>query len=300
VTSLLALLLAATPVQVVADPCVGVSAVEVQRIVTVEPSGSRGTTASVQAHLSCRDGAVEVRVDDAITRKSLLRSIDLTPLAESTRARYVALAIAELVAASWSELLLPKPRVVPTGPPPSEAERAAAVQALPTSRFTLLAAATGRTFPRPGLWLAGANLRVQSTAPGQLGLAIELAGAHGSARIQGGTVNVDILDGAAFLTWSSSQSFLASTVGAGVRAGGARLLGIPSDTASFTGGSIAGALAGPCAMGQLSLGSPSVGASLGLEVGIPVWRLHGEVDGVTVVRLEGVWTSASLGAVFEL
>jgi hypothetical protein len=53
-------------------------------------------------------------------------------------------------------------------------------------------------------------------------------------------------------------------------------------------------------MGQLSLGSPSVGASLGLEVGIPVWRLRGEANGATVVRLDGVWISASLGAVFEL
>ncbi|HVG57410.1 MAG TPA: hypothetical protein VNA24_02565 [Hyalangium sp.] len=299
-TSLLALLLAATPVQVVADPCVGVSAAEVQRIATVELSGSRGPTAPVQAHLSCRDSAVEVRVDDAITRKSLLRSIDLTPLAESTRARYVALAIAELVAASWSELLLPEPRVVPTGPPPSKAERAAAVQALPTSRFTLLVAATGRTFRKPGLWLVGASLRVQSTTPGQLGLAVELAGAHGSARVEAGTVNVDILDGAAFVTWSPLQSFLAATVGAGVRAGGARLLGVPSDTASFTGGAIAGALAGPCAMGQLSLGGPSVGASLGLEVGTPVWRLRGEANGVTVMHLEGMWLSASLGAVFEM
>jgi hypothetical protein len=37
-----------------------------------------------------------------------------------------------------------------------------------------------------------------------------------------------------------------------------------------------------------------------LEVGIPVWRLRGGADGITVLRLDGAWISASLGGVFEL
>lgn len=299
-TPLLALLLAASPVEVVADPCVGVSSAEVQRIATVELSGSHLSPASIGVHLSCHDDTVEVRVDDAITRKSLLRSIDLRPLAESTRARYVALAIAELVAASWSELLLPKPRVRPAGLEPSKAEQAAAVEALPTHRFKLVAAAMGRAYPRPRLLLAGASLRLLYTAPGQLGLAFDFAGAHGSSSVDAGTVQADLLDGAAFLTWAAPQRFLGATAGAGVRAGGARLQGTPSDAERFRGSSIAGAIAGPCAMGQLSLGGRGVAATLGLELGVPMWRLHGSVAGETVFRMEGLWLSTSLGVVFEL
>lgn len=299
-TLLLALVLAASPVEVVVDPCVGVSATEVQRIATVELSSSRNSTAPVRARLSCHDGTVEVRVDDAITQKALLREIDLKPLAESTRARYVALAIAELVAASWSELLLPKPRVAPVGPPPSEAERAAAIETLPTHRFKLLTAATGRAFLKPHLWLIGAALRLEYTAPGRLGLAFDFAGEHGSVPAEAGTIRVDTLGGAAFLTWATPQKLIAATVGAGGRAGGARLAGTPSDPTRFTSTSVAALLAGPCAMGHLSIGSPSASATVGLEAGIPVWRLRGRVDGTTVLRLEGPWLTFSLGAKFEL
>lgn len=299
-TPLLVLLLAAAPVEVSVDPCVGVSAAEVQRIALVELSSGHVSTVPIRARLSCRERTVEVRVDDPVTRKALLREIDLTPLAESTRARYVALAIAELVAASWSELLLPKPRVAPAGPVASEAERAAAVATLPTYRFKLLASATGRDFPKAGLILGGADLRLQYSAPGQVGLAFDFAAEHGAARAEAGTINVDTIGGAAFVTWSTPQGLLGVTAGAGVRAAGARLVGVPFDTTHFTGASVAAALAGPCAMGQLAIGSPRASVTVGLEVGIPVLRLRGEVDGATVVRLEGPWISASVGGAFEL
>lgn len=111
-------------VRLLVDACVGADRAEVERIATIELRPSMVTTAgddpvSVRVEVSCADVGVRVRVDDSITRKSLERVVRVSDVDPRARARWVAIAAAELVRASWSELDdEPAPRVEPVQPPP--------------------------------------------------------------------------------------------------------------------------------------------------------------------------------------
>jgi hypothetical protein len=80
-----------------------------------------------EARAACTDSRVELSIVDPLTRKRVRRRIDLSSTAPRGRERLVALAMAELLVASWAELEVnPNPRVEPEGPsPPTAATRAA-------------------------------------------------------------------------------------------------------------------------------------------------------------------------------
>ena len=127
------------------DPCVQADVAEVRRIVGIElgalledrePAGGAATTKgasdTTRVTVACAGPLVELRVDDPLTGKGLTRPIDLSTSSATARSRLLAIAIAELVAASWTELESnPHPRVVPAGPPASTAAREAATSSPP-------------------------------------------------------------------------------------------------------------------------------------------------------------------------
>jgi hypothetical protein len=75
----------------------------------------------------CGGLSVSIRVDDPLSRKTVLRTFDTGPLDRRARARWIALAASELVLSSWVELETnPTPQVRPEGPPaPAPVRRAA-------------------------------------------------------------------------------------------------------------------------------------------------------------------------------
>ena len=77
--------------------------------------------------LVCSGTTVQVNVNDPVTRKTVARRLNLSSAPDGSRARLVALATAELVVASWSELeLIGAPSLEPVQPaPPREAISAA-------------------------------------------------------------------------------------------------------------------------------------------------------------------------------
>lgn len=105
------------------DPCVEVSRDEVRRWLTLELGepviqSSESSPTSSQASVFCDDsGRLNLRIDDPLTRKSTWRSIDLSSQDEAVRARLLAVAIAELLYASFAELLLEQ-RPDPSKPKP--------------------------------------------------------------------------------------------------------------------------------------------------------------------------------------
>lgn len=102
---------------------------EVRRIVGVElraavidAADARDAVTRVVA--TCRGSAVDLSLDDASTAKRLERTVALAEAAPTARPRLVALAVAELVAASWQEIQRGSEstgKAVPPGEPPPKA-----------------------------------------------------------------------------------------------------------------------------------------------------------------------------------
>jgi hypothetical protein len=78
-------------------------------------------------HVSCSPAGFELRLEDGVTRKSMMRVLDPQPIESADRTRLLALAVAEFVVASWVELrVIPHPSVAAAGPRPPAAAHAAA------------------------------------------------------------------------------------------------------------------------------------------------------------------------------
>ena len=101
----------ALQIQLVLDPCVDVDAAEVRRLLRIElaaelllPSEPVPDTAP-RAAVTCEEAQVRLQIEDPITGKSLGRRLALRTAAAATRARLLALALAELLLASWGRAL---------------------------------------------------------------------------------------------------------------------------------------------------------------------------------------------------
>lgn len=100
--------------------------------------------------------ALALSIDDAVTRKSVRRSVDLSDIPASGRARALALAAAELLRASWAELAL-APTAPESAPPPPRVRAAMVVRLLDAlrRRGDLPAPAPQPVVEAPSRWSAG-------------------------------------------------------------------------------------------------------------------------------------------------
>lgn len=298
------------PVALTLDACGDLSEAEVQRIVGVElgaplvpaAAPSRPTT---RITARCGGGAITITVDDAITRKSLHRSLGLEAIPAAARARLIALSIAELLSVSWSELDSdPTPPIEPEGPRSSVAEihaaravaRERARRASP-SHFTASAFLGVELFTAhpTELWILGARLGWSSAS--SLSLHVDLAGGHGSTTTTLGDIGVD--------TWSATGSVLLRReraawtlyVGGGLRVGVARITGHPSAPELTRGHTITGGWGGPLFAGSLTY-SPQTPLLIGLaaEAGYAVIPVRALVGGEPSTGVAGVFLGAVLSA----
>ncbi|MFO0637460.1 MAG: hypothetical protein U0168_31940 [Nannocystaceae bacterium] len=118
------------PIEVAAIDCPGLDAREVGRLLAIDLAAvtheaRRGPPLGIE--IRCRAPTLVIAIADPITRKRLERQVPL-PRNEPGRERVVALAISQLFAASWLELLLP-PAPGPPPLPPTPTPSAAAVEA---------------------------------------------------------------------------------------------------------------------------------------------------------------------------
>lgn len=294
-------------VQIEIDPCVNASRDDVRRLVAIElgslvadAPGSDQTRVAV----GCKETLVELRVDDPITRKSLVRDVDLAETVPRARARLLALAIAELVSASWIELeAIPSPKVPPAGPAPSlEAKRAATVtvrrqiESSPFDRFRLTAFGTGAGFfTGPGL-TGGGGMQLARDHAYHVGWQVDLQAAHGNAVVPLGSVSVDLINvGTAFVMHYATPR-IAFQGGVGLRGGAARLSGSPVSSDAATGGTVWGAWGGPLATASLGVAvSRRLLVDLAAEAGYVVVPVGGLVADVRQVAVDGAWLSFRVG-----
>lgn len=290
----LAIAVAAAEVQV--DPCLGVAEAEVRRLTRLE-LGRSGPSAPIHASVECVKGGALVRVDDPVTRKSLARTIELKQVTSKTMARYLALAIAELVEASWAELTLPTPRVVePLGEAPASEQRsAAAEQVRVAGPVRLEAFGVARRVFTTNLWQFGGGARILVSGPLVGGL-LEVEGAHGLRPTALGTVAVDSATVALLVTLTAPSLGPVTVSGAvGARGGVGLVTGTPFDPARSSGASLLAPWIGPCGALRGIATWRSWFISLGVESGLTVVGVEGTVAGAPGPGLIGGWLGLSLG-----
>ncbi|MBL9037298.1 MAG: hypothetical protein JNG84_02175 [Archangium sp.] len=287
-------------IEVSVDACPGVSAVEVQRIAAIELTGAPTLPKPLSARVTCTANLAELQVDDPVTRKTLVRRVDLSGSILKARPRTLALALAELVSASWSELLLQAPKVVePVGPAPAKEVEVKAREVLPapaaSGQWRLEASAVARVLPEAATVQWGAALRGVWFPRGRWGVAFDVGAERADVARVAGRVALD----SASLSLSAARWFqpleaLHVSVSGGARLGVARVVGQPGDDGATLGGTVAGVWAGPRLGGDIGwkLGPVVLGA--GVEVGYAIGRVTGEVAGERPVGIDGLWVETRL------
>lgn len=166
---------------------------------------------------------VRIDVDDAVTGKSVARTIDIDALGKAGASRLLATAIVELVSASWAELTT---NPAPVAPPVTErAPLEARQEALATVRtrheswtqIALMGSAHG-AFENAGL-LMGGGLRVVPSIAKHLALPMNVIYEHGSRDVTLGSIGVDVISGDIGVAYQRQWGRFGIRAGGGGRAG---------------------------------------------------------------------------------
>lgn len=286
------------------DPCVAVDATDVRKIVELELHTTIQATGLTRVTARCRESLIDLTVEDSVTGKSLMRTVDIAAQAPKARARLLALAITELISASWTELETnPTPAVKPAGPPPPPAAQEAArgvvrarvpiLGGAPSAPIRVLALLEQRGFFATKAWVTGLGVRVARDS-GFLGWSAEMVASQGTAAASLGEVAIDLASGALAVTISETWSVVSARGAAGARFGAARLSGVPrgDDVESR---SVRGPWGGPFLGGSITLApfKPLI-IEASLESGYVLAPVHARVDGERQVSIAGVWLAGAL------
>jgi hypothetical protein len=286
---------------------------EIRKIVSVElgallvePTTSSGDATRVM--LLCTTGAGAVKVDDPVTGKALTRTVDLSEAAPNARARLLALAIVELIAASWTELETnPAPAVRAIEATASEQARQAALEAVRSRRvtphveepvpshFALLGQGIALGFPSQlgPLWGGGAKL--VRFAGDDVGLGVDVIAVHGSKSIAAGSIAADAFTLGTALYLQSAPGPVVVGSGLGLRAGVARLSGKPNDGSVAHGSAISGGWGGPLlALRALIAPSDDWVLEVAGEAGYTLLPVRGLVGGAPGTAFEATWLAATV------
>ncbi|MFZ5469725.1 MAG: hypothetical protein ACOZIN_09835 [Myxococcota bacterium] len=294
------------PVKVDIDACVDVSRPAVLSIIGIELGAALATPEEVSVRrttvveVTCKDQGVAVRVDDPLTHKVLKRSLDLAKAAPVTHTRLLALAIVELVAASWAELEWnPAPTLVAPEEHPTPAERFEALEALgPRTQGTskteqVTGLFGGRRFFAGSPWAWGGGARV-GRHWGAVGWHCDLLAEFGSTDLAVGSVTVSTVSTGGSVLLTQRFAWFTAWAGPGLRVGAVQLTGNPKAT-DIVGHSVGGGWGGPLFNAGVS-GHPGRRLIIELsgETGYALFPVVGMVEGERPVALDGVWLGAQL------
>ena len=286
------------------DACVDVDAADVRKIVELELHTTIAATGPTRISARCRENLIDLTVEDSITGKSLMRTVDVAAQAPKARARLLALAITELVSASWTELETnPTPAVPPAGPPPAPSAKAAArdvvharvplLHPAPARPLRVVALVERRAFLATTAWVTGVGVRVAQDGA-LLGWSAEMVASQGVSATSLGEVAMDVVGVALAATVGATWSVVSARGTAGVRFGAARLSGVPRGD-DVEGRSVRGPWGGPFFGGSVSIVpfKPLV-IEASIESGYVVAPVHARVDGARQVSVAGVWLAGAL------
>ncbi|MFO0683679.1 MAG: hypothetical protein U0234_16590 [Sandaracinus sp.] len=301
--------------------CGTLDATQVRRVLDVE----LGAEADLDAPVDAATSRVEVRceesdvvrlvVDEPLTQKHLERTLTL---GETGRARLVAIAIAEILAASWIELgMTHDPDVSPSSAAGSEEARAIALETArehladepaiappppplaPAPRpYGVRAFGIVRVSGEPLHFSGGGGLGLDAELLGPLALLVDVRAEQGSVGVSSlGDVRTSLVTAAALLALRAQFGLSHADFGAGIR-GGMGLLEGASTSPGVQARSQLGAIASAVAQTDVSLHIAYAGYfHVGFEVGwifVPVYGTDA-ASGAIVARIGGAQLAITVG-----
>jgi hypothetical protein len=289
------------------DSCVEVDQAEARRVLGIELGAllTDEGPAPDRTHVGvgCDEAGVRLTVDDPTTSKSLVRTIDLGSAAAKARARLLALAIAELITASWTELRIhPAPVVKPVGPraPPEAKQAVLAAMTVQSERSLLLrlrvmARGGGMAFFSGTGVLGGAGVLVGQDFKPSVGWQSDVQALHATTGTSLGAVSTDVIALGAALVVHYTWRRMGVRGGVGLRGGAVRMAGEGMGE-EIRANSLWGPFGG--VMGTLSLGVAAtrrLALEVGIEGGYVLVPVAGLVDGRRAVAIEGGWVGFHAG-----
>ncbi len=258
--------------------------------------------------LSCSrdDGHMVITVFDRLTDKSVGRGLDLAQTDPKARARFLALAVAELVRASWLELTARRQQVVP-------ASVLLAATAARVSTFVKpreMTATEPSTRALPGSWLGvGASVRTFPAAQAALlgpvvGVSTRVASSEvafagrasfGEAYDPLGSVSLGLASGAVAWMFSTTSDPIAIAVGPRIEAGYGWVRGDAANAGTRTDSGGAGILllgATASVRGRISARWAS---TLAIDGGLSAVGLDATADGRRTTGIRGPFVGATIG-----
>lgn len=304
----------APPIRVEAERCPAIDAAKVQRLLALElvaVTQEIREGPALRVELACPAATLTIEVSDPMTGKQLARDVPM-PAPDEARERVIALAIAQLFAASWLELLLPSPPE-PEVPAPTPARGtspkavAAARDVAETRsrrverRLELAVGGSGRAHSlEASPWGIGAGEIEVRGWFGQIAVLGRLSAQGGLARRELGEVRaVAVLAGlgVGFRVPASGRWRLGGAVV--ISAGWARLRGVSDDPGVPT--AVARSATGGLGFGigpRLVLGRTAL--ELDAELGGMLRPPEGLVAGERPVTLGGLWAGGTFRVAVDL
>lgn len=298
----------APQVSVLVDPCVPVDHAKLERLLAIElgTSTSQGAMhpAPTRVSVACSVQGIELRIEDALTRKSMSRTLPASSFAGAESTRLLALAIAEFVVASWIELNVQStPAVEPVGPAPNASERRMAERVVakrapppiaPRNNSVSAALDAGVWSSNDGLMLGG-GLRLWQLAFAPIAWAAAADVGVTSVNVSSGTIDVTSMSLALALAMHLRFGSGALFTGPGGRIGLAIVSGDPKDRTQAEGKSFSAWIGGPIWLSRLELwAGERVRLGLELEIGLATLPVRATVEKEEVFAMEGVWISSAL------
>ncbi|MCP4677772.1 MAG: hypothetical protein GY854_20090 [Deltaproteobacteria bacterium] len=248
-----------------------------------------------EVSITCKGKVLSIRVADPDSERFLEHHIDVDDAVSRDMARYVAVAVVELIEAGEEELGSSldetNPQVNVNTAPPSEAHAQSKVESI------------GRLTMGPVFWLGGSprwtsfggSAGLEVSIRGWLVPALDLEGIWGDGDVTLGTISAFQLSGAGLLLFRLPIKLLSLMIGPGFRAGAVFWKGTPEVDVNATGERNALPWNGPCAVLRVSFAINDVmELGIGIQGGWYTYESHAQVDGTPEISLEGVWFRAGL------
>jgi hypothetical protein len=268
-----------------------ITAIEL-RAVLVDGAPDQTTT---QITATCAADSASLQVIDPTTGKSVERSVALSQAAPTARARLLALAMAELVVASWSELEdNPEPKAPPAAPLAPKAAREAARGVVAHLPIELAALADAHLLASRDL-IPGGGARTEIWILPSFFLRFDALIHYAELSRQSGTIALTMPSVSSAFGASFGSAWLQPRLSVGARAGYAWMSGVADSTAT-TGDHQQGVWAGPELALELSAWPHAhVHPLLSFSVGAHVLGVRGTVNGGRDIMATGLWSGLSLG-----
>lgn len=307
-------------VNTLVDACVPIDPDQFHRVLAIELGTSieYSPTAAQQpggtlVRVVCSDGAVQLQLEDSLTRKAMQRTVELPAVDVSTRSRMLALSVAEFVVASWVELRLSSQSpLAPVGPPVSDAAAqgasALAATRLPdpdaepgSARWIVSVSAEALFFAEHGDALPQLSLHLEQRPSAHLALELALSLGHASWNVnwpseRAASAAVTASSGRLSFGYVASMAPLELSVRAGARGGVVHMAG-NSGRLDLLAGELYAPWGGPVLLLTAALTFGSLRAQLELEGGYVTLPSQATIKDTNIVVAEvaGLWLGLGLG-----